>query len=501
MMGKHKNRGNLVPKNIVDKNGVHTTVYVNPHKDDVESENKNILSMHNSFVSAHHSEDEDDLRDILMDAPEIEIDENYKNLSNNDVWNTANKHNHNALRLKVQAGKVKDHLEALEMATEIVTSPDYYEVSSSYAAAALDYDEKRKAVKQYEKSIADAVHNADESFLETYDEKEYFSVVQEAQKAYDRSKLLENARNDYQKIIEKLQEKASQSEGLVEEKESLSSNLDRINGVVNQAAKQGSAEWAAGHGGTQRNSQPFPPAVTETPALRGQKMMHIRELAAMTGRTEEQVSQDYLVRLNSMNPQGVEDALKSMYRDAVIKGEDNWVYTDIETSGMGPLNGRIIEQAIAHKGECKNYRFNVDNYHKAGSGTGLSNIHGIHPDDVAGKKTFAHSEQARRIGNILTSGSKKDPIILAAHHGGSFEDDWFNKNVPGYIKAKIERRLIMVDTKTIAKHSMNIKNNSLKGYIEAAGGDYENAHTADADTLMMYQATKDWAEKTRNRGL
>ena len=286
------------------------------------------------------------------------------------------------------------------------------------------------------------------------------------------------------------------SENLIAEKDN---QLVRINNEVENAIDKGKPEWALGHSGTQRSSEAFPPDVSAHPDLSGRKMMHIKELAAMTGKTPEQISQEYQRRLSGTSPQDVENTLLSMYSDAVIQGEKDWIYTDIETSNTGPLNGKIIEQAIVKNGKTENYRFGVGKFHETGSGTGMTSIHGISPEDVRGMETYRNSQDAKHIAKMFTSGTKSNPVVIVAHHGGSFEDDWFNKNIPGYIQAKIDGRVVMVDSKTISKHSMKSKKNRLKDYIESAGGSYENAHSADADTEMMYRATLDWAQKTRNR--
>ena len=506
--GPGKGREHLTPEVITDKNGVQKVVYKNNTSRQRDSSHESdIYNTDNSF--SFQKNDNDGYTDIAEDAVDSLYDikpmiVNYEsldrihNMTESQFYENMRHHDDNIENLRHQTSLVKNGKEALALSTKILSSPEYRRAAEDYATSTIDYDEKRQVVQGYEKDIENAVFNNDTSFQ--HNEKEYFKIVDDAQRSYDQSQILAKSYQEYKDVLKNLGDIARQddtiSENLIAEKDN---QLVRINSEVENAIDKGKPEWALGHSGTQRSSEAFPPDVSAHPDLSGRKMMHIKELAAMTGKTPEQLSQEYQGRLSGTSPQDVENTLLSMYSDAVIQGEKDWIYTDIETSNTGPLNGKIIEQAIVKNGKTENYRFGVGKFHETGSGTGMTSIHGISPEDVRGMETYRNSQDAKHISKMFTSGTKSNPVVIVAHHGGSFEDDWFNKNIPGYIQAKIDGRVVMVDSKTISKHSMKSKKNRLKDYIEAAGGSYENAHSADADTEMMYRATLDWAQKTRNR--
>lgn len=509
--GPGKGREHLTPEVIVDKNGVQKVVYKNNNmekqRDFSQKEENIVYNLETSFSSQESTsegyvEEIENTIDSLYSIDPITVDstclDRVKSMTESQFYDNMHYHDRHIQDLQKKVDFVKNGREALMLSTEILSSSDYNQISQDYAASAIEYDQKRSVIKRYDEDIANAVFNSDSSFK--HDEDKYFKIVKDSKTAYDKSQIFANSYQKYQDILKKLNE-ISQNDEMVS-KELISERdeqYNRINEKCVKYIKKGKPEWALGHSGTQRNSEAFPKDVISTPELSGRKMMHIKEIAAMTSSTIEEVSKEYTQRLKGQSPQDVEDTLISMYQDAVIQGEKEWIYTDIETSGTGPLNGQIIEQAIVKNGQTENYRFGVGEFHESGSGTGLSNIHGIYPKDVAGMDTYKDSPDAKRISQMFTNGTKENPVIIVAHHGGSFEDDWFNKNIPGYIQAKIENRVIMIDSKTISKHSMGRNKNRLKDYIEAAGGSYENAHSADADTEMMYRATLDWAKKTRNR--
>ena len=466
-----------------------------------------VCNLENSFssqesINGEYVEEIENTVDNLYSIDPIEVDsgciDRVKSMTESQYYDNLNYHNQRIQELQKRVDSVKNGKESLMLSAEILSSSDYNQISQDYAASAIEYDAKRSIVKEYDASIENAVFNNDINFK--HDEDKYFSMIDDSKMAYDKSQIFAKSYRKYQDILKKLNEISQDDEMLSDDiRSERDEQFNRINEKCVESINKGKPKWALGHSGTQRSNEAFPKEVISTPELSGRKMMHIKELAAMTNNTIEDVSNEYTRRLKGRSPQDVEDTLVSMYQDAVIQKENEWIYTDIETSGTGPLNGQIIEQAIVRNGKTENYRFGVGRFHEAGSGTGMSNIHGIYPKDVAGMDTYRDSSDAKQISKMFTNGTKENPVVIVAHHGGSFEDDWFNKNIPGYIQAKIENRAIMVDSKTISKHSMGRSKNSLKDYIEAAGGNYENAHSADADTEMMYRATLDWAQKTRNR--
>lgn len=199
-------------------------------------------------------------------------------------------------------------------------------------------------------------------------------------------------------------------------------------------------------------------------------------------------------------------------------GPKSWtrdrVFVDIETSGMSPDDGEIIEIGITRmnpKGEVTfdyTERYGIRNERALDIvGTGAEHVHKIGVDDIRGKRNFRHPEVQAIMQEHLN-----DPDAVMVAHNKAFEERWFNQNVPKFWKnhakhttrryhalrqgdtKKAEPQTTM-DTMWHARYLVHhTKNNKLETYTTGHGIPYENAHSAYADTKMTQRATYAFAQ-------
>jgi DNA polymerase III epsilon subunit-like protein len=160
---------------------------------------------------------------------------------------------------------------------------------------------------------------------------------------------------------------------------------------------------------------------------------------------------------------------------------------DIETNTTSARTGRIIETGIVrYSSENETFEIVYDSLHGLpevslnGVGVGATNVHHITPDRIIGKSLF--EEDAEEILSLLM-----DSTIVA--HNAGFEDRFLSANLPGYIEAKAEGRITILDTRKVAKYLMpRSSDNTLQSFAEDNGIPYEGAHAAGQDALMMMRA-------------
>lgn len=160
---------------------------------------------------------------------------------------------------------------------------------------------------------------------------------------------------------------------------------------------------------------------------------------------------------------------------------------DIETNTTSARTGRIIETGIvSYSSESETFEIVYDSLHGLpkvalnGVGVGATNVHHITPERLIGKGLF--EEDAAEILELLMDST------LVAHNAG-FEDRFLSANLPGYIEAKAEGRITILDTRKVAKYLMpRSSDNTLQSFAEDNGIPYEGAHAAGQDALMMMRA-------------
>ena len=161
---------------------------------------------------------------------------------------------------------------------------------------------------------------------------------------------------------------------------------------------------------------------------------------------------------------------------------------DLETSTTSPRTGRIIETGIARLDQngstdvVYSSMHDIPEYAKAGVGLGQFSIHHITAEMISGTVPFDNPEEQKRILSYLKSGT------FVAHNAG-FEDRWFEANLPGYVEAKNNDEIQILDTRRLSSFLMpQSDDSSLQSFAEDNGIPYEGAHAATADAVMMMKA-------------
>jgi DNA polymerase III epsilon subunit-like protein len=161
---------------------------------------------------------------------------------------------------------------------------------------------------------------------------------------------------------------------------------------------------------------------------------------------------------------------------------------DLETTTTSPRTGRIIETGIARLNSDGVTEIVYSSMHdipeeaKAGVGLGQYEIHRITAEMITGTPSFDEPDEQERILNFLKSGT------LVAHNAG-FEDRFFSANLPGYVEAKNNGEIIILDTQKLTSFLMpKSDDSSLQSFAEDNGVPYAGAHAATADAVMMMKA-------------
>jgi len=211
------------------------------------------------------------------------------------------------------------------------------------------------------------------------------------------------------------------------------------------------------------------------------------------------------------------DRMREEYRKG---GPTTWkkdlVSVDIETSGMGPNSGEIIEIGIRRTRPdgttVTEYeeRFGLRNERALNVlGTGAQDVHKIAPEDIRGKRSFSHPEVQAKVKSLLMA----DDVVMTAHNK-AFEERWFDQYVPGFRKQRArlttarfqaeragkkhpEPKAIM-DTMFHARYlNHDSENNRLATFTESNGVPYLNAHSALPDAQMTQEAIWNFDKKLR----
>lgn len=182
------------------------------------------------------------------------------------------------------------------------------------------------------------------------------------------------------------------------------------------------------------------------------------------------------------------------------------VFVDIETSGMSPDQGEIIEIGMTRvnpKGEVVfNYteRYGLKDEKALDiMGTGMQEVHKIGIEDIRGKRNFRDPEVQKIMQSHLN-----DPNAVMVAHNEAFEKRWFNQTVDGFWKKHALNTTLryqaaragkpkevytthdtMWSSRYLAHHTTN---NKLATFTTGHGVEYLNAHSADADTYMTKDA-------------
>ena len=154
---------------------------------------------------------------------------------------------------------------------------------------------------------------------------------------------------------------------------------------------------------------------------------------------------------------------------------------DLETSGLSPKNGRIIELAVVVTNQLGEIIKKFSTLVNPGDGNvGRTDIHGISLSDLKGAPTF--DEIA---GNVLPL--LQNSIIVA--HNAKFEEKFLAME---FKAANLEIPILpALDTLWLSQIVLDLYDYKLNTVISHFGKTFDNAHTALGDVLAVSQILPD----------
>lgn len=170
--------------------------------------------------------------------------------------------------------------------------------------------------------------------------------------------------------------------------------------------------------------------------------------------------------------------VRASWRSALSRGI---VLADLETTGLSPDKGHIIEVALVRVQEGREverfHRFyGVPAEHAEWNGTGPEEVHRISLEEIAGCPVLIESpEEVRAIRDFIG-----ESILVA--HNAAFEDRWLTFNGVSVPCADTMKAF------GIAVRDEGIESNKMSSLMQWAGFEYRDAHRAINDVLMMLQA-------------
>lgn len=163
--------------------------------------------------------------------------------------------------------------------------------------------------------------------------------------------------------------------------------------------------------------------------------------------------------------------------ESEIELPQQYAIIDLETSGLSPNNGRVIEIAIAVtdlNGKITNQFSSLIN---PGDGNvGRTDIHGISEYDISGAPTMEEIS-----GNLLKM--LQNSIVVA--HNAKFEEKFLAME---FQKSNLDLPVLpALDTLWLSQIVLNLNDYKLNTVISHFGKEIENAHTALGDVLAVAQ--------------
>lgn len=253
--------------------------------------------------------------------------------------------------------------------------------------------------------------------------------------------------------------------------------------------------------------------------------MAVRQLSAWNDKPHvecEQILKGYAGYKKKAKLSGGQIMTRDAYMVEAFKnsGPQSWtrdrVFVDIETSGMSPDQGEIIEIGITRvnpKGEIvfsHDERFGLkDEKALDVMGTGMQEVHKIGIEDIRGKRNWRAPEVQAIMQQHLN-----DPNAVMVAHNEAFEKRWFNQTVDGFWKThaynttlahqtrrkgEVHEPITTQDTMWTARYlAHHTENNKLATFTVGHGIPYENAHSAKADTDMTMEAVYAFDKKLKS---
>lgn len=224
-----------------------------------------------------------------------------------------------------------------------------------------------------------------------------------------------------------------------------------------------------------------------------------RELAGWSPSTPYPIALEKLRKIEATGADALAE-VKELFvsaTDATQASSDRpYVYVDLETTGGHPAVAEIIEcglQIVTGPDEVESYNSLYSLEDESAileDGTlPFAECHGITPDMIAGKGTFAEDDFVREV--------LQNPNAVIVAHNLEFEMRWFSHCVPGFMdhrspyfgfEAGTDEQPAALDTRFATALLTDAPNATLKSLVEWAGAKYEDAHRALNDVEMMRSA-------------
>lgn len=234
----------------------------------------------------------------------------------------------------------------------------------------------------------------------------------------------------------------------------------------------------------------------------------IFETAAIyRGTTPSKVKEEYLkARADGLDtPEKQAEALRSLFTNVgeSDRRPEHIVGIDLETSGLSPDRGRVIDLGIEEvQGDVTRKTaddlYGVSEYgkrHERGVGyEDLRAVHNITSSMVADKEPFKPTPE------LVKTLTQPGTVIMA--HNATFEQRWLSSYVPGFNNALRRGTISVIDTKDLSQWLDDTPGNTMNHYGHKWGVyssiDGEEEHRAYADAKDMVQAYR--AQRSALRG-
>lgn len=190
-------------------------------------------------------------------------------------------------------------------------------------------------------------------------------------------------------------------------------------------------------------------------------------------------------------------------------------FLDLETSGMGPHKGEIIEVGVHTTDKHGNVLKQLDKRYGLRDdrildilGTGAEDVHKIKSSDIRGLSNFESEENIAELNEYMFGDDYDGNAVMIAHNK-AFEERWLNTKLKGFrqkhsinstarYNAEKENRpfkdMKIIDTMFMSRYLVNSEdnpakvNNKLASFTAAHGVPYVDAHSALPDSVMTSDA-------------
>lgn len=231
-----------------------------------------------------------------------------------------------------------------------------------------------------------------------------------------------------------------------------------------------------------------------------------RAMSALSGKSMRECRD--IMRNAQGDPDGIDNVVQ-VFKESSGKNKKGRIYYDLETTGIDPTMGEIIQIGIIRTDKDGNVVERIDetfgmenDEYRERFGTGPEDIHNISREMVKGKPKFSDPEVQERMKRILN-----DPDYVGVAYNDIFEHSWLSTHLEGFWDAHSQHspetlrnegnpRQASLDPTTLFRSTIPRREGSrLKHFAEYNDVDYENAHNAYADSEMMHRALVNFEKK------